>query len=161
MAEIISWRWDYSLGVNNIPHLIDGIYLEHRDLELSAWMIRPVAQQGEQFDITITPDFNLDVRRISGDPPRDVAILQRSRRQSEVILRIPPDALALLLMAFSAGHLKYLTLTSDPPVQGSSIITGWDLRRDYDPGDLPAEKLDRPPRAARRVAGQAREANRR
>jgi hypothetical protein len=141
VATISGWKWSYSFGLNRgNKKLFPEQFSEYRHLEINGTMLRPSKLNDRFFEATLMPSYHyLEEHREKLQPPTAVGSLRTDKSRVQALLSLPTDALAPILSALSADHLKYFVITSERTRYGNAPVAYYDIRPELAEDDLPGE----------------------
>ncbi|TAN43336.1 MAG: hypothetical protein EPN25_00735 [Nitrospirae bacterium] len=142
IIEMMSWDFAYSIGINDIKHIIeDKVFLEHKALNIKGVIIEPAKFRDREINVTvsgsreITPVLDAPENYPHAQPQALGEITLRVK-QSELRCWVPFDAFQVICSMFIAGKIKYLDLYGETLFRGFGNIHSVRFERKYCPEDF-------------------------
>jgi hypothetical protein len=139
VVPIERWNWSFSYGLNDVPGLRPGTYVDYRHLYVFGDFLRPRRLAGQRVELSFVPSGASEeptspplvkpdrIGNLWSDPPR---------KRFLAVLSMPGDALASVLTMLVAKRLRYVVLIGSRLSRDGSAVRHYSLEADDE--NLPA-----------------------
>lgn len=139
IIEVKDWKLTYSFGLNTIPKLLSGQYLESLHLKLNGCLQYPVKYASKEIKAAFVGDRSLPARIAESDEPeikpRAVGSITLWGEQREFLGVLPFDTLGIIDSLLRTKQIKFLDLYGAVPSRGHAYIESIRFLETYAPDD--------------------------
>jgi hypothetical protein len=137
IVAIEGWDWSYSFGLAGRKDAVDP-YMEHRHLEITGKLLRPVDPKIKTVELWFLPSDDLDEEGRKEHTPKAVGSLSIYDGRLNGLLSIPKDSLTPILQMLIAGRFRFVDLRGTKLRYRQAQVRSFRLETHIDEEDMPS-----------------------